>query len=444
MEIKGADIFYRAVTNWSRIIASVDRRALALMRISLGSVLLLDLFERGSWISAHYSDVGVLPRDFMHRILWEPSYFCMHAWSGSPVWQYVLFVVSAIIAFLLLIGVRTQLMTVLSWLLLVSLHNRNQYLLNGGDQLLRLVLFWSMFLPLGSRYSWDARKNNTKTDHDFASIASLALVIQLVCMYVGAGLAKAGNGDYSFEHVAHMTDLAGPYFNAFVRLSPSLAIGVIIGQLTLPFLLLIPFKNRLFRFSFIGLFACFHIANLLFFRLGVFSWVGLLALLGIWPASAATKPVMSEPSRYRKVALLMLLFYMLFLNIISLQLLHGPRFIMLPAYALRLDQRWNMFSSESMRQAVVVELEGISTANQQLPLNDAYASLRWRNYIYYCPFIHEPEFKENLARFIVSDWNEKHAYSEKISKLRIVENLFETRSGEQRCSKHLLYECSFE
>jgi hypothetical protein len=47
-------------------------------------------------------------------------------------------------------------MVFLSFLMLVSVHGRNPTLMQGGDHLMRAMLFWSIFLPLGARWSFDA------------------------------------------------------------------------------------------------------------------------------------------------------------------------------------------------------------------------------------------------------------------------------------------------
>ena len=130
----------------------LDLRALALFRILLGVILLVDLAARAGDIGVFYADSGVLPRvDLLDRVdtgatPWSVS---LHMISGLPGVQVALFAVAAFCAFCLLIGHRTRLFTVLSWLLLLSLHNRNPAVLNAGDVLFRMLLFWSMFLPSG-------------------------------------------------------------------------------------------------------------------------------------------------------------------------------------------------------------------------------------------------------------------------------------------------------
>src|SRR6185312_7530268 len=129
----------------------------------------------------HYTDVGLLPRAIAIVEYAQYGFLSLHLLGGTNVTQSVLFVIAAVFAVGLLLGYRTRLMTVVSWILLVSLHNRNPIILDAGDVLLRLLLFWSMFLPLGAAYSIDGVLTNLGARHPptrIVSMASVALIIQ--------------------------------------------------------------------------------------------------------------------------------------------------------------------------------------------------------------------------------------------------------------------------
>ena len=135
---------------------AIDPRSLALFRICIGLVLLVELLTRGSDIQLHYSDLGVLPREALWQLfLLSEWHWSLHTLTGSVAGQTVLFACAAACAVALILGYRTRLALVLSWLLLASLHARNPILQYGGDHLLRMLLFWSLFLPLGCYWSID-------------------------------------------------------------------------------------------------------------------------------------------------------------------------------------------------------------------------------------------------------------------------------------------------
>jgi len=149
---------FSAVVRWlSAAVAarsSVDPRALAAFRIGLGALLVADLLRRSRSLSAFYTDDGVLPRRALFADYSEV--YSVHALSGEPWAVASLFAVAGVVAIALAVGYRTRLATVASWLLLLSLQVRNPMVLNAGDALLAMLLFWSVFLPLGSRWSVDA------------------------------------------------------------------------------------------------------------------------------------------------------------------------------------------------------------------------------------------------------------------------------------------------
>ncbi len=69
--------------------------------------------------------------------------------------QALLFVVAAVAAVALLVGYRTWVASVVVWILLLSIQHRNPLVLGSGDDLLRMLLFWGMSLPLGAVWSVD-------------------------------------------------------------------------------------------------------------------------------------------------------------------------------------------------------------------------------------------------------------------------------------------------
>ena len=137
----------------------VDRRALAALRIALGSLLVADLALRARDLTAFYTDAGVLPRAVLIE-RYPVARYSIHAVSGQAEVQLALFLLAAIVALALLVGYRSRLAAAASLVLLVSLQLRNPLVLNAGDYLLRWLLFWSVLLPCGARWSVDARRRD--------------------------------------------------------------------------------------------------------------------------------------------------------------------------------------------------------------------------------------------------------------------------------------------
>ncbi len=168
-------------------LASVDLRSLAVLRISLAVLLLVDLLGRAGSLTAHYTDFGVLPRSVLFETEGLRSYLSLHVISGSAYWQMLLFALAGYFAITLMLGIRTRLATVASWLLLLSLHHRNPIVLQAGDTLLRLMLFWAMMLPLGARWSVDSSSGPLtlyhRKDNRLLSVAGVAIMLQVCLVY---------------------------------------------------------------------------------------------------------------------------------------------------------------------------------------------------------------------------------------------------------------------
>ena len=126
----------------ARQLLSIDTRSLGLLRIALAGLVLFDLLQRSVDLRAHYTDFGVLPTWATKYILsYKPLHWSLHLWSGSWQWQALLFSIAGVAAVCMLCGYRTRWATVITWILFASLHTRHPVVLNGGDHLLRMLLF---------------------------------------------------------------------------------------------------------------------------------------------------------------------------------------------------------------------------------------------------------------------------------------------------------------
>ena len=175
---------------------SLDLRSLALFRIGVSLLILADLLIRAQSLVAHYTDAGVLPRSVQTTIFNADWYFSFHLMTGSWEGESLLFLVAGAFAVMLLVGYRTRLACILSWLMMISLHNRNYLLLNSGDFSLRMLLFWGMFLPLGARASVDrmllhpVEAQEPPSGNSFVFPGGIGLICQIVFVYFFSALFK--------------------------------------------------------------------------------------------------------------------------------------------------------------------------------------------------------------------------------------------------------------
>ena len=274
-----------------REIFSLDVRSLALLRMSLALVLLADLGARSVDLYAHYTDAGVLPR--INAITEQFSFLSLHFLGGSFFTQSVLFAIAGLCAIGLLLGYRTRLMTVCSWMLLISLHSRNPMLVDGGDVLLRLLLFWSMFLPLGAAYSLDGVLKTTapyRLPVRIFSVASIALLLQVCFVYWFTVALKhdpvwrtEGTGVYYALHLDSFVTPIGVWLRGFPTVLPVLSFATLAIEALGPCLLFVPFAQGPLRFATVILFLNLHLGFALCLALGVFPSIVCAAWLALLP-----------------------------------------------------------------------------------------------------------------------------------------------------------------
>ena len=97
-------------------------------------------------------------------------------------------------ALALLGGYRTRPMSVIVWVLLVSIQWRTPVVMNEGDTLLCALPFWGFFLPLAAYWSVDRTHEATpqRLSTRFLSLATYGLFLQIAFVYWFAAFLKTG------------------------------------------------------------------------------------------------------------------------------------------------------------------------------------------------------------------------------------------------------------
>lgn len=271
----------------------LDLRALALLRMGVAAVVLLDLAIRSTDLEAHYTNMGVLPLYVLFERAWNPYEFSLHTISGLWAVQAALFVAAAGFALGLLLGWRTRLMTVLSWLLLVSVQNRNPMIVQGGDDLLRMLLFWGIFLPWGRLWSKDAQGQPRPDNYSYFSAATVAYVVQIALVYVCTAFLKSGP-EWRSEGTALYYALSldqvlmpgGRLLYPHYELMKALTHVTFYMELLLPAILFIPVATPFWRVVFVVSIFAFHVGISLTLFVGLFFLISFASILGLLPTPA--------------------------------------------------------------------------------------------------------------------------------------------------------------
>ncbi len=294
-----------------RSVFGIDPRSLAAFRVGVAATLLVDLWYRSREIGPYFTDAGILPRHVLISLNEIGSQFGFeHAWSlhmySGQYWaQLLLMLVAACFAVWLLLGYRSRLSAAVSWVLLLSLDARNPDILNSGDVLLRCMLLWSLFLPLGGVWSIDRlihRPRNTLPCR-LTSVASAALLLQLAMMYFYSAIAKMNpvwhtefSGVYYAMHCDAFVRPAGLVLREYPGLMMLLTAGAFYLELLGPIVVFVPFWNSRIRMAIVATFLLFHVGLAATMTLGLFPIICVVAWTVFLPAEFWDA---LRPRRYR-------------------------------------------------------------------------------------------------------------------------------------------------
>jgi hypothetical protein len=443
-----------------------DIRALAIMRMCIAAVLMFDIAIRLTDLEVFYTDKGAVPLSMIFQHSWNEYFISVHTISGLFFIQLVLFALAFFFAVMLFLGYRTRLFTVLSWFMLLSLHNRNGLILQGGDDLLRLVLFWAIFIPWGKKYSCDSLlEKDTTYDQQIFTIATVAYLLQICYIYSGSALLKGSewNTDYTALYYAYSLDQIAFPFSKLIYYYPELlkklTFFVYYFELLIPLLFFIPFKHGLWRSLGVISIIVFHSFNSVSLLIGLFPAIGVATVVGILPTSFMDKMERLFGSLKLKVAIsfrgyiqminrfitwkrprelsnfyiknivsAVLIFLIVFvfdwnfsnLSFVNSKLSDNLRFI---GYGLRLDQSWGMFAPGVFKDDGWFVLEGTDQKGIKINLLrpdeelsykkpefvvNMFKNDRWRKYSENYIFGYNEFMRGYFCNYYLRKWNRNH------------------------------------
>ncbi len=281
--VSGTSTVYGRLRTNLRESARVDTRTLAVFRVFVGVLVVVDMLLRSRNFNYFYTDEGVIP-------LWlaveatSDTAFSIYFFSGDPTVTAFLFVLHALVAVQLIVGYKTRLATVLVFLFVVSLDHRAPFVTSYADTLFRLLLFWAIFLPLGERWSVDAVHRDREARESFVGVASAAILLQMVYMYFVNGYHKARNELWTSGEatplIMGLDDITFFLGDTVVRHYPTLLTygGLIWFYMLLFSWLLFVLVGRK-RMILAAMFAGVHASFAITVRIGAFPYVALAGLL---------------------------------------------------------------------------------------------------------------------------------------------------------------------
>lgn len=284
----------KPLREWSRAVFTLDARSLAVYRIGLGLMVLSDHIMRAFGMEWFYTNKGVYPTSAIWSWVKRFRKPCVHALSGGIELQIFLFVLAGLAAILLIVGWRSKLMSIICWFLTISIQHRFVQINSGADIFLSGMLFWSMFVPLGARFSLDARRrpDRSSQSNEVYSAATACMVLQIVLVYYFNVVNKYGASWYDGSAVLralHIDQYATP-LGAWVRdVIPWITYPMAyttVGIETTAMLLFVPWFKGWIRMYLVAAFWVMHVGFNSFMYLALFSPISMMAWLCIIPARA--------------------------------------------------------------------------------------------------------------------------------------------------------------
>ena len=255
-----------------------DARPLALFRIAFYAVIALDACKQLFDLPL-LTDDGFLPLEILRLGPTVPA--SPLAWLITTKLTVVALVgIGAAAALLAALGLFTRAASVVVFVYLVTLHSRNPWILDGGDQTAAVMAFLAMFAELDGVFSLRRGPRVPQV----RALPVLALQLELAVIHLAAGLAKSGalwkSGDALFC-VLQSNDYVRPLGMSLLvapGLCKLLTFAARATELAFLPLAFSPWRRALTRplalVSALGL----HLGILAFMRVGIFPYIMLASL----------------------------------------------------------------------------------------------------------------------------------------------------------------------
>lgn len=422
----------------------LDIRALALMRIGVALVVLSDIIIRWQDLSAFFTNAGLWPIKLIHNFGWQPGYWSFHTFSGSYGFATLLFCLHTVLALSLLVGYKTRIATFFVWIFTISLHNRNLFILQSGDDLLRLTLFWALFLPWGNALSLDAKKYASKPKH--FSFASLGYLVLIASVYIFTALLKNSSewhSDASAVYYALSLDQLrlplGDWLYNYPGLMQFLTKAVYYTEILIPILILLPTKNKWVKLSAFILITLMHIGIGSSLYVGLFYIINITTALAILPSEFLDRfkfIATSNAEKIKRKSISVLKYFSNAFSVLILMLCLILNLSYMPWYdyeldkpvnlivnGLRLNQFWGMFSPHIMKEDGWYLHEGYTAEGKlwdlyyDLPyiysekpehLVKNFKSDRWRKLAENMQRSDYTFLRPLYCKYILKKWNKEH------------------------------------
>jgi antimicrobial peptide system SdpB family protein len=261
-----------------------------IMRISVGAWAVFYYLLHWRFRAYLWGPDGVLPFEQFMELNETLSVF---KFSRSEAHFQAIYIAAIAIAVLVVIGFRPRLTVPLHWLMVWSFLERNPFLGDGGDNIMRIVLFFLAFANTSAYFSVHADRGSARrvSVRDIFqpalriahNIAMLLIVVQLCMMYMSTGLYKVmgelwQNGT-ALYYILRVDEFSWPGVAEFIYRNPYLVVFGTYGTVLFELMFVPLLLNRWTRYLMLGAGCLFHLGIAAVMGLVTFGW----SMLSIYP-----------------------------------------------------------------------------------------------------------------------------------------------------------------
>ncbi|SDZ17356.1 DCC1-like thiol-disulfide oxidoreductase family protein [Thermoactinomyces sp. DSM 45892] len=220
--------------------------------------------------------------------MYSQGYFTIYQFASSPLMFNILFYLGIVITILYILGYKGRVTSVLFFIFTYSILQRNGFLDDGGDNLLRVLLVYMMFTQNTAYFSFDSKNFWKKRQKDadrykyristlFHNFGVLACIIQVCILYFTAGsyqmMGEVWNQGTALYYIMQVDQFSTPLLKHTLASHEWLL--VIFTYLSIWVKLAFPFMlfNRTTKY--IAVFSIF------FFHLGIAVGMGLITFSAV-------------------------------------------------------------------------------------------------------------------------------------------------------------------
>jgi hypothetical protein len=261
-----------------------DARSLGLFRVCLGILALWSLAERALLFGDFYSPTGAWPST--SNFLFCPE-GAIPLWNDSLPWALMLFL-GMVLACALTLGCYTRVVCIGLLVVFCLLHLRSPVIEYGADRVLRLMLLWGSFLPLGEKFGI---RSSERAVHA-CGVAFLVLCSQLSLIYMGTLTSRMHEswwGEFTAVEMAFKFDVFSSHFaRALLEFPNALKVATLLTLLIEAGAVIgiwLTFRSEKARLLLISLMVLFHCTIGILFHYWFFAAVMITFWFALLPTS---------------------------------------------------------------------------------------------------------------------------------------------------------------